>query len=51
MFLEGVAGDRRTLTENGKARFEEVKVNDYKINIVKDENVIGVINIAIKTIK
>jgi len=45
-------GDRElqsSLIEDGKVKFEEIKVNDYKIYLTKDEKRIGVINISITT--
>ncbi len=45
-------GDRElqsSLIEDGKVKFEEVKANDYKIYLTKDEKKIGIITISITT--
>ena len=49
-----IKGDRElesSLTEQGKVKFEEIKLNTYKINLIKDDKQIGVINISIKATK
>lgn len=40
-----------SLAEEGKVKFEEIKLNDYKINLIKDNKQIGVINISIRASK
>lgn len=45
-------GDRElqsSLIEDGKVKFEEIKANDYKIYLTKDEEKIGIITISITT--
>jgi len=47
-----IKGDREiqsALIEEGKVKFEEIKANDYKIYLTKDEKKIGIINISITT--
>lgn len=49
-----IKGDRElesSLIEEGKVKFEEIKLNDYKIYLMKDNKQIGVINISIKASK
>lgn len=49
-----IKGDRElesSLVEEGRVKFEEIKLNDYKISLIKDENQIGVVNISIRAAK